>query len=239
MEWDFMKKQRAFTLIELLVVIAIIAILAAMLLPALSAARERARAANCISKLKQIGLAVQMYGNDFNYFLPFGFADSVAAYSNGNSGGGSTTGGPFYRLYRYGYFSNTPVTSPIEKVLDAMEPFYHCPSDNSNFKLNGSNVNTSYWCYISKNRKDDGSENITNGTHDFRRWMTTDNPGNAIVFDMYPFKASATVTDNHPNNMNVLKIGGNVASVAYATWRKTQGDTSWGKADWEFIDNYN
>ena len=57
-----MKKQ--FTLIELLVVIAIIAILAAMLLPALSAARERARTANCISNLKNIGLALRSYADD-------------------------------------------------------------------------------------------------------------------------------------------------------------------------------
>ena len=55
-----MKKR--FTLIELLVVIAIIAILAAMLLPALSAARERAKSANCISNLKNVGLAIAMYG---------------------------------------------------------------------------------------------------------------------------------------------------------------------------------
>ena len=75
-------KMRYFTLIELLIVIAIIAILAAMLLPALNAAREKAHGISCVSQAKQIALAGNMYSNDFQGRVPLGMWSDSSGSTN-------------------------------------------------------------------------------------------------------------------------------------------------------------
>jgi prepilin-type N-terminal cleavage/methylation domain-containing protein/prepilin-type processing-associated H-X9-DG protein len=87
-----MRRSNGFTLIELLVVIAIIAILAAMLFPVFARARESARKIQCLSNVKNIAMAAQMYLNDYERFPPYehrreviSFAETYAGQPNNTS----------------------------------------------------------------------------------------------------------------------------------------------------------
>jgi prepilin-type N-terminal cleavage/methylation domain-containing protein len=80
---DSAKTRKGFTLIELLVVIAIIAILAAILFPVFAQAREKACSISCLSNLKQIGLGVMMYVQDYDETYPFCYLYTTAPNANG------------------------------------------------------------------------------------------------------------------------------------------------------------
>ena len=116
-----MKKESRFTLIELLVVIAIIAILAAILMPALTSARERANRASCQSNWRQVGLAWQMYRDEYNH--PMLLWKKEANYFD--STGANVQRSPVIQLGKY-FNSNSPNTAT--KDLRGVQKFFLCPS---------------------------------------------------------------------------------------------------------------
>jgi len=113
-EW----KRRGFTLIELLVVVAIISLLAGLILPAVAKARGKARQAQCLSNFKQVGVAIHMYADDNEDFLPGPLLSGVRAdYDN-------TAGSKKHLSYYIAPYLGLPLPSSRPVLVEVLI----CPS---------------------------------------------------------------------------------------------------------------
>lgn len=216
-------KKSSFTLIELLVVIAIIAILAAMLLPALSAARERARSANCISKLKQIGMANISYADFFDGHFP-----AIRQAENTYRDYGNHLKGVPQKLVAMGFFGDEALTEyasstdfwAISQLAIKAEKYLRCPSDSTNYLIDKTAQSkiSYFFCFFDKA----GADNAFGASYrKFKRSHNSDDPGRFIFADMSVTKATAgkefEKNFNHPSSVNLLYIGGyvNTKDAAY------------------------
>jgi prepilin-type N-terminal cleavage/methylation domain-containing protein/prepilin-type processing-associated H-X9-DG protein len=149
-------RRRGFTLIELLVVIAIIAILAAILFPVFAQAREKARAATCLSGMKQIGAAFMMYYQDYSEEWP------EYRYGPGSPG-------KYNALYTWW----PEMVNPYTKNLDVI----HCPS--SPRKRTNTTTTTDWWYGFGYNYL--LGPVAGGGSHNFERTAMRDRPAEILV----------------------------------------------------------
>jgi prepilin-type N-terminal cleavage/methylation domain-containing protein len=203
-----------FTLIELLVVIAIIAILAAMLLPALSKAREVAKGSFCMNNLKQQGYGIAMYLDDYTQYFPTDYGPYI----------GSAPGSWALRIYPYIAPSTRVFVDSGNNASSARVSVLNCPSDGSPCKVNTTN-HLSYGInrYLTEANAANSNKpqlRISKVYRPSEHLMVTETSANATdSTSHYDVAMSGTLLRPmqylHNRRFNVLMVEGNVSSLSY------------------------
>ena len=212
----------AFTLIELLVVIAIIAILAALLLPALARAKEKARATICLSNVRQWSTAFWMYGDDYDDFFPYeGQPGDISTGFNLNA-----------------WFNVATVYAGEERLMDlyahgnppigGSKNIFSCPSTARKLSTTPTAPHP-YFMYGFNNRLD------PDGARQFKRTEVLQ-PTDTVTFtesseDQYPFASGVYTAARHHLRAALGFVDGHASLVRTNDYRRSTSEDN-AAADW-------